>query len=126
MPSSAGNVTNELHICLSRKQASKYSNGMSITRYLHRVSRGLPITETTPALDHKTVVVIHSYEFSDHEALSHLLSDVERAFAKVVFLGDEKALLPGGMNAMDVRRAWELRRALLPENCEQAQPPRRM
>ena len=117
----------ELHLCLSRKEAKQYSNGMSITRYLNRVCRGLPLTKETPVLDHKTVVVVHDDQyFLGHEALSNLLSDVERASAKVVFLGDEKALLPGGMNAMDVRRAWELRKALLPENCEKAQPPRRI
>ena len=126
MPSSAGNVTNELHICLSRKQASKYANAMSVSKYLHRYRCGQTLTEATPTLDSKTVVVIHDYELIDHVSLRHLLSDIERASANVFFLGDEKTLLPVGMSALEVRRSWEFRKTLLPENCEQAQPPRRM
>ena len=100
-----------IHICVSRKAASQFANGLSLSAAVQRLEKHRPLTPSIPDLTGRTIV-LHDYTWMDPVQVARLLASASTAGAAVVFEEIERALVPIDSGIHDLRRSWERRAAL--------------
>ena len=100
-----------IHVCLSRKAASQFANGLSLTTIVGRLEKHRPLTPSIPDLTGRTIV-LHDYTWMDTAWVKRLLACASTAGATVIFQEIERHVVPIDNGIQDLRRTWERRAAL--------------
>lgn len=100
-----------IHVCVSRRAASQFTNGLSLTAIVGRLEQHKPLTPAIPDLTGRTIV-LHDYTWMDPVRVARLLACASTAGAAVIFQEIERTLVPIDKGIHDLRRTWERRAAL--------------
>lgn len=107
-------MTSTLHICITRRQAARYLNGITL-------SKAMRLLDRDQTLDAQVVVLV-DYAWMGVGLVSRLLDYAQAAQTTVQFHDEEKMLLPAvSPSVMDLKVAWERRSQLRELICER--PP---
>lgn len=99
-----------IHVCLSRKAASQFTNGFSLNAIVLRLEHHKRFTPATHDLTGRTIV-LHDYTWMNVTWVARLLTCASTAGATVLFQDSERALVPIDNGIQDLRRSWERRAA---------------
>jgi len=111
-------MTSTLHICITRRQAVRYPNGITL-------SKAMRLLDRDQTLDSQVVVLV-DYAWMRVGPVSRLLDYAQKAQTAVLFQGDDKLLLlPETPSVMDLKVAWERRSQLRELICERPLVERR-
>ena len=100
-----------IHVCVSRKAASQFTNGLSLGAAVQRLEQHKPLTPSIPDLTVRTIV-LHDYTWMDPVRVARLLACASTAGAAVIFQEIERHVVPIDNGIHDLRRSWERRAAL--------------
>lgn len=100
-----------IHVCVSRKAASQFTNGLTLNAIVGHLEQHKPLTPSIADLTGRTIV-LHDYTWMDPVRVARLLACASTAGAAVIFQEIERHVVPIDNGIHDLRRSWERRAAL--------------